>query len=104
MFLALNPSINPLCQNSDRKKSRKAGFFIFKKEIYKKNKKKLYANGYKILADLIYNSEKSLKILDQDIFFDTRKSGKSKMNIIILVKLLIFITISFGKKLIWINV
>ena len=77
-----------------------SGFFIFKKEIYKKNKKKLYANGYKILADLIYNSEKSLKILDQDIFFDTRKSGKSKMNIIILIKLLIFITISFGKKLI----
>ena len=73
--------------------------FIFKRKFIKKIKK-LYANGYKILADLIYNSEKSLKIFDQDIFFDTRKSGKSKMNIIILVKLLIFITISFGKKLI----
>ena len=81
-----------------------SGFFIFKKKIYKKNKKNLYANGYKILADLIYNSEKSLKIFDQDIFFDTRKSGKSKMNINILVKLVIFISISFGKKLIWINV
>ena len=76
-----------------------SGFFIFKKKIYKKNKKKLYANGYKILADLIYNSDKSLKIFDQDIFFDTRKSGKSKMNIIILIKLLIFIIISFRKKL-----
>ena len=76
-----------------------SGFFIFKKKIYKKNKKKLYANGYKILADLIYNSDESLKIFDQDIFFDTRKSGKSKMNIIILIKLLIFIIISFGKKL-----
>ena len=30
MFLALNPLINPLCQNSDQKKSRKAGFFMFK--------------------------------------------------------------------------
>ena len=77
-----------------------SGFFIFRKKIYKKNKKKLYANGYKILADLIYNSDKTLKILDQDIFFDTRKSGKSKMNVIILIKLLIFIMISFKKKLI----
>ena len=75
-------------------------FLYLKRKFIKKKKKKLYANGYKILADLIYNSEKSLKIFDQDIFFDTRKSGKSKMNIIILVKLLIFITISFGKKLI----
>ncbi len=76
-----------------------SGFFIFRKKIYKRNKKKLYANGYKILADLIYNSDKTLNILDQDIFFDTRKSGKSKMNINILIKLLIFIMISFGKKL-----
>ena len=30
MFLALDPLINPLCQNSDPKKSRKAGFFMFK--------------------------------------------------------------------------
>ncbi len=77
-----------------------SGFFIFRKKIYKQNKKKLYANGYKILADLIYNSDKTLNILDQDIFFDTRKSGKSKMNVIILLKLLIFIIISFRKKLI----
>ena len=33
MFLALNPSKNPLCQNSDQKKSRKAGFFIFKNHV-----------------------------------------------------------------------
>ncbi len=80
-----------------------SGFFIFKKKIYKKNKKKLFANGYKILSDLIYNSSKSLKIFDQDIFFDTRKSGKSKMNLIILIKLLVFILISFGKKIIKTN-
>ena len=30
MFLALDPLINPSCQNSDPKKSRKAGFFMFK--------------------------------------------------------------------------
>ena len=33
-----------------------SGFFAFKKEIYFKNKKKLFNRGYKILLDLIYNS------------------------------------------------
>jgi dolichol-phosphate mannosyltransferase len=72
-----------------------SGFFIFKKKIYRKNKKKLYGNGYKILADLIYSSQESLKILDQNIFFDTRKSGKSKMNFTVLIQLMIFILRSF---------
>ena len=31
-----------------------SGFFIFKKKIYEKNKGKLYAKGYKILFDMIY--------------------------------------------------
>ena len=30
MFLALDPLINPLCQNSDQKKSRNTGFFMFR--------------------------------------------------------------------------
>jgi len=72
-----------------------SGFFIFKKKIYVKNRKKLYAKGYKILADLIYSTDEKLKILDQNIFFDTRKSGKSKMNIDVLIKLLIFILRNF---------
>lgn len=75
-----------------------SGFFIFKKKIYINNRKKLYGNGYKILADLIYTSEEQLKIIDQNIFFDTRKSGKSKMNIVVLLQLLIFIVLSFMKK------
>ena len=72
-----------------------SGFFIFKKKIYVKNKKKLFAKGYKILADLIYSTEEKLNILDHNIFFDTRKSGKSKMNISVLIKLLIFIFRNF---------
>ena len=35
-----------------------SGFFIFKKKVYLKNKKFLFNNGYKILLDLIYSSEK----------------------------------------------
>jgi dolichol-phosphate mannosyltransferase len=75
-----------------------SGFFIFKKKIYKKNKKKLYGCGYKILADIIYSSSEKLKILDCEIFFDSRKSGKSKMNLLVLLQLIIFIIRSFLLK------
>lgn len=72
-----------------------SGFFIFKKKIYTDNYKNLYLKGYKILADLIYSSKYPLKIVDQNIFFDSRKSGKSKMNITVLIQLIIFIIRSF---------
>ena len=75
-----------------------SGFFLFKKKIYKKNKKKLYGAGYKILADLIYSSSDKLKIADKDIFFDKRKSGKSKMNISVLLQLIIFVMTKFFKR------
>tara|TARA_Y100000590_G_C15544798_1_gene948451 strand:- start:264 stop:986 length:723 start_codon:yes stop_codon:yes gene_type:complete len=68
-----------------------SGYFIFKKKIYKSNKKYLYKQGYKILADLIYSSKKKLKIGDVDINFKLRNSGKSKMNLGILLKLIIFV-------------
>lgn len=72
-----------------------SGFFIFKKKIYTDNFNNLYLRGYKILADLIYSSKNSLKIVDQNIFFDSRKSGKSKMSITVLIQLIIFIIRSF---------
>ena len=75
-----------------------SGFFLFKKEIYKKNKNFLYGAGYKILADLIYSSNSQLKVIDKDIFFDKRKSGKSKMNIKVLFQLIIFIIYKFFKR------
>ncbi|PDH17814.1 MAG: hypothetical protein CNB62_02495 [Pelagibacterales bacterium MED-G44] len=75
-----------------------SGFFIFKKKIYKKHKNKLFGRGYKILADLIYSTPKKLKILDREIFFDSRKSGKSKMNIRVLLQLMIFIIRNFLLK------
>ena len=83
-FLLDNKTTDPL-----------SGFFIFKKSIYKKNKKKLFGQGYKILADIIYSCPEKLKILDCDIFFDSRKSGKSKMNLLVLLQLIIFIIKSF---------
>ena len=67
------------------------GFFLFKKKIYKKNKKHLFAKGYKILADLIYSSKEKLNIIDVDINFSNRARGKSKMSLKILIILISFI-------------
>ena len=73
-------------------------FFLFKKKIYKKNKKKLFLKGFKILADLIY-SERNLIIKDVIIKFDYRKKGKSKLNLNILLILLQFILFKFIEKI-----
>ena len=82
----------------NKTKDPMSGFFIFKKEIYTKNKKKLFSSGYKILSDLIYSSKNNLKIKDVNIRFDRRISGKSKMNLSILLILIYFIFSRFVKK------
>ena len=74
------------------------GFFLFKKEIYKKNKKQLFAKGYKILADLIYSSKEKLNIIDVGINFSNRARGESKMNFKILIILISFIAQKFRNR------
>ena len=76
-----------------------SGFFIFNKKIYSKNKRNLYASGYKILSDLIYSSKEKLKIDDISIIFKKRNMGKSKMNLSILLKLINFILIRSIKRI-----
>jgi dolichol-phosphate mannosyltransferase len=69
-----------------------SGFFIFKKDIYLKNKKKLFGRGFKILADLVYNKH-NVSIKEYLIKFESRKNNNSKMNYTVLLnvlKLLIF--------------
>tara|TARA_B100000989_G_scaffold291881_1_gene266991 strand:- start:270 stop:983 length:714 start_codon:yes stop_codon:yes gene_type:complete len=68
-----------------------SGFFLFKKKLFLQQKKKLYKKGYKILADIIYNSKKNIKISDIKIRFKKRYSGKSKLNFSVLIYLIIFI-------------
>ena len=65
-----------------------SGFFIFKKEIYRQTGDKLNKKGYKILLDLIYASDKKLKIFDVDINFKHRILGSSKMGLRIIIVLL----------------
>ena len=74
------------------------GFFLFKKEIYKKNKKQLFAKGYKILADLIYSSKEKLNIVDVGINFGNRARGESKMSFKILIILISFIAQKFQNR------
>jgi dolichol-phosphate mannosyltransferase len=68
-----------------------SGFFIFKKELYTKNKQKLYGKGYKILADLLYCSKQNLKTSDFMIHFQPRAKGTSKINLKILLLLIVFV-------------
>ena len=74
------------------------GFFLFRKEIYKKNKKQLFAKGYKILADLIYSSKEKLNIIDVGINFSNRARGESKMSFKILIILISFIAQKFRNR------
>ena len=78
-----------------------SGFFIFKKKIYIQNKRKLFGKGYKILSDLIYSTNQTLKIYDFHIKFETRKKGKSKMSSKILYQLIMFILIKTLRKIIF---
>ena len=64
-----------------------SGFFLFKKKIYNKNKKYLFGKGYKILADLLFNSKSNILVSDYIITFDLRFKDKSKMNFITLLNL-----------------
>ena len=76
-----------------------SGFFIFKKNIFIKNKNKLFNKGYKILMDLIYLDEKYQKIYDVKINFANRKKGESKMNMKILLSLIYMILYKLYAKI-----
>jgi dolichol-phosphate mannosyltransferase len=75
-----------------------SGFFIFKKEIYYKNKNRLFGKGYKILCDLLYTSKKNLVIEDYFIHLNSRKEGYSKMSFNILRNIILFILSKFYNK------
>tara|TARA_Y100000590_G_C15471708_1_gene920422 strand:- start:2 stop:727 length:726 start_codon:yes stop_codon:yes gene_type:complete len=87
----------------NKTKDPMSGYFIFNKKIFVKNKKNMFGYGYKILSDLIYSSNKNIKIKDVTILFDRRVSGKSKMNISILLILLSFIFVNYLKKILKIS-
>ena len=75
-----------------------SGFFIFKKEIFYVNKNLLFGKGYKILADLIYNSKYDLKISDIYIDFHKRLFNSSKMSFKILILISFFFVRNFFHK------
>ena len=72
-----------------------SGFFIFKKNFYIQNRKKLYSRGYKILSDLLYSTKQSLNIRDVNISFEKRTKGESKIKIKILLIFISFVLKKF---------
>jgi len=76
-----------------------SGFFLFKRNIYLKNKNRFFGKGFKILADLLINSKAKLKTKDVFIDFNRRYESESKMNIKILLILIQFYITSLIKKL-----
>ena len=75
-----------------------SGFFIFKKSIYLRNKRRLYGSGFKILFDLLYAEIDFLLIKEFPFKFNNRKYHKSKMNFKILYILVKMIMFYFKKK------
>ena len=68
-----------------------SGFFVIKKKIFIKNKKNLYCKGFKILFDIIYSTNKNLRIKDYKIKFISRKNNKSKMSLKVLIHIVLLI-------------
>ena len=87
-LISINKSYDPM-----------SGFFIFKKELFLKSKKKMYLNGYKILADLLTNAYRHVKIGHIFIDFYQRNNGKTKMNIKVIYLLIKFLVILFFRNL-----
>ena len=63
------------------------GFAIFKKSIFYKYESRLFAIGWKFLADLIYNNE-SFKTKEYKIKFDKRIYHESKMSLDVLINVI----------------
>ena len=74
-----------------------SGFFIIKKKVYTKTKKKLILLGYKILMDIVLSSNKNLLIQEVNIDFKIRDGGFSKMRFKILLQLVVSIIIKYFK-------
>tara|TARA_B100001287_G_scaffold259599_1_gene246912 strand:- start:112 stop:819 length:708 start_codon:yes stop_codon:yes gene_type:complete len=75
-----------------------SGFFIFRKEIYYKNKNFFFGKGFKILADFLINSNQNLKTRDMTIDFNRRYNSESKMSFRVLFILIQFYLLSLMKK------
>ena len=76
-----------------------SGYFLFKKDIYLKNKNRFFGKGFKILADLLINSKTKLKTKDVFIDFNRRYESESKMNTKILLILIQFYIVCLMRKL-----
>lgn len=75
-----------------------SGFFIFQKNIFNKNRYKIYPFGFKILFSLLYATDKEVKVQEFKIKFNKRNNNKSKMNLKVLYHVICSIIYHYFKK------
>lgn len=68
-----------------------SGFFIFKKKLFYKYKKRMFGRGFKFLFDILYQKNRNFKVAEYVIDFKKRKNSTSKMSLKILINLIFLI-------------
>jgi len=64
------------------------GFFIVNKEFFHKNYNSLSKKGFKLLLDIILSTKNSIKYSEIPFQFEKRYSGKSKLNLRVVIDFL----------------
>jgi len=82
---------------SKKIKDPMSGFFMLKKDFFEKVKHNLYGKGYKILLDIVFNSNNS-KIKEVPFKFKIRKKGESKLGAKVIIEYLIMLIKYFLRK------
>lgn len=83
----------------EKTKDPMSGFFLFRKNLFINNEKKLYLKGYKILVDILYSPMDNIRVDDYFIQFDKRNYGSSKMSLKVFFQLLIFYLLILKKNI-----
>ena len=68
-----------------------SGFFMIRRSFFEKVMYRVSGRGFKILLDLIISSDKAVKIAELPYVMRSRKSGESKLNLIVVWDFLIML-------------
>lgn len=66
-----------------------SGFFMVKKSLYEKVKKKINASGYKILLELLFAADDKVRIKEVPFHFKKREQGESKLGTKVILEYLL---------------
>ena len=75
-----------------------SGFFMVRRELFQSTAKSLKPDGFKILLDFLLNCRKNLKIKDIPFTFRSRNSGRSKLDVQVIIHFLEILFLHFSKR------